>query len=546
MLADPTQPGPYAVATLTYGSGTDRRRPEYGTEVDLHTEPLDISQLWAGPKGLAKPYFQWFWGFSRENVPLNGRVWYPQGAGPFPLVVMVHGNHNAADFSDAGYAYLGELLASRGYIFASVDENFLNGGATYKAEGEMPVRAYLLLRHLEVWQQFNETAGGPLNGKVDMNNIALMGHSRGGEAAAVASVFNGMTYYPLNSDVAMNFNFHIKAVAALAPCDGQYKVRGLPTAPANIDYMVLQGGHDTDVYAFSGVNQYERVIWNDNQFHFKTAVWVEHMNHGGMNTTWGSDREGPISWVYQERPLLDGEEQRQVVKAYVSAFLDASLKGDRSLLPFLRDYRMGAVWLPATSYAPLFTDSTFQVVEDFQGNNLTDTPTQPGATVNHEGLDVTEQKPALRANALRQSKAGLLTWEATGASYAITLPEFWQADPDTALTFALGGARPKADIDVTVELVDRQGNVARLPLSRYGAPLPQPTNPVTKFGLLDQVMLQTGAPGPVLRTFVIPLADFAAANSAFRPADLQQIRFRFDRTPNGSVVLDDVGLLKIR
>ena len=29
-------------------------------------------------------------------------------------------------YSDPGYGYLGELMASRGFIFASVDENFLN------------------------------------------------------------------------------------------------------------------------------------------------------------------------------------------------------------------------------------------------------------------------------------------------------------------------------------------------------------------------------------------------------------------------------------
>lgn len=543
-LADPTQPGSYAVKTLTYGSGTDHRRPEYGKNVSLRTEPVDISSIWAGPKGLAAPYFTWFWGFTRQNVPLNGRVWYPDGAGPFPLVLMVHGNHNSGDFSDAGYAYLGELLASRGYVFASVDENFLNGGPTYKAEGEMPVRAYLLLRHLEAWQKFNETAGGPLQGKVDMNNIALMGHSRGGEAAVVASVFNGMEYYPLNPDVPMNFSFHIKAVAALAPCDGQYKVRGLPTVPANVDYMVLQGGHDTDVYAFSGVNQYERVVWNDDQYHFKSAVWIEHMNHGGMNSTWGSDRVGPVSWVYQEAPLMSGEDQRQVVKAYISAFLDASLKGDGSYLPFLRDYRLGTAWLPATGYAPLFTDSTFQVVESFEGTP--GAPTQPGAGVNYDGLVLQEQKPALRGTALRQGAAGLLTWETPGASYALTLPEFWQTGSDLALTFALGAAQPAVEVDLTVELTDRQGNVARVPLSRYGAPLPQPTHPVTKLGLLDEIMLQTGAHGPVLQTFVIPLADFAAANSAFQPADLGQVGFRFDRTPAGAVVIDDIGLLKAK
>ena len=91
---------------------------------------------------------------------------------------IVHGNHNPQDFSDPGYGYLGELLASRGFILVSVDENFINGGL----RGENDGRAWLLLKHLEAWKQWNDCAGSPFYHKVDMSNIALMGHSRGGEA----------------------------------------------------------------------------------------------------------------------------------------------------------------------------------------------------------------------------------------------------------------------------------------------------------------------------------------------------------------------------
>ena len=86
-----------------------------------------------------------YWGFDPKAFPINGRVWYPDGAGPFPLVLIVHGNHNMKDFSDPGYGYLGELLASRGFILASVDENFINGGL----RGENDGRGWLLLEHLE-------------------------------------------------------------------------------------------------------------------------------------------------------------------------------------------------------------------------------------------------------------------------------------------------------------------------------------------------------------------------------------------------------------
>ena len=53
--------------------------------------------------------------------------YFSKHEGRFPLVLVVHGNHDMKDFSDPGYAYLGELLASRGYIMVSVDMNFING-----------------------------------------------------------------------------------------------------------------------------------------------------------------------------------------------------------------------------------------------------------------------------------------------------------------------------------------------------------------------------------------------------------------------------------
>ena len=123
---DPGQRGEYSVLTLYYGSGTDKNRPEYRDSVSIETETVDASKLVS--LGASARERNDYWGFTPREMPLNARVWYPDGEGPFPLVLVVHGNHNMRDFSDPGYDYLGELLASRGYILASVDENFINGG----------------------------------------------------------------------------------------------------------------------------------------------------------------------------------------------------------------------------------------------------------------------------------------------------------------------------------------------------------------------------------------------------------------------------------
>ncbi|HEX6383985.1 MAG TPA: hypothetical protein VF177_04885 [Anaerolineae bacterium] len=121
-MPDPSQPGQYKVQTLTYGTGQDKNRPEYSSDVDLVTGSVDGSPFigleWSSGRTR-------FWGFGPDALPINGRVWYPGGEGPFSLALIVHGDHPMYKYSEPGYDYLGELLASRGFILVSVDANFL-------------------------------------------------------------------------------------------------------------------------------------------------------------------------------------------------------------------------------------------------------------------------------------------------------------------------------------------------------------------------------------------------------------------------------------
>jgi len=238
---NPAESGSFVVRRLFYGSGTDIQRPEFGKDVAITTKTVDASPFASIPPAQAKTRKK-FWGFDLKQAPINGRVWFPAGDGPFPLVLVVHGNHNYRDFSDPGYAYLGELLASRGFILVSVDENFING-----LSGENDARAWLLLKHLEAWQGFNDTADGPFHQRVDMSRIAVMGHSRGGEAAAVAATFNRLKYYPDNFKQEFDFNFSITSVVAIAPVDGQYKPTGQFTPMENVNYLLIHGSHDGEV-----------------------------------------------------------------------------------------------------------------------------------------------------------------------------------------------------------------------------------------------------------------------------------------------------------
>jgi dienelactone hydrolase len=359
---DPAARGPLAVRTLTYGSGTDRRRAAFRDSVAIRTASVDASPFAAMEPAMAKSR-KAYWGFDNKAFPVNGRVWYPDGPGPYPLVLVVHGNHDMKDFSDPGYGYLGEHLASRGFILASVDENFLNGAL----RNENDARGWMLLEHLKAWRRFADSSGSPLHGKVDMRNIALMGHSRGGEAVAVAAAFNRLSRYPDDATVTFDYGFDIKGLVAIAPVDGQYRPAGQGTPLENVSYLVLHGSHDGDVSSYNGLRQWDRVRFPDGGSWFKSAIWMYRANHGQWNTVWGNKDNGRFSGRNLElRALIAPEAQRQMALVFVSGFLEATLKGRREYVPLFRDHRSAGGWLPKAMYQTAYADAGVRPLTDFE------------------------------------------------------------------------------------------------------------------------------------------------------------------------------------
>jgi dienelactone hydrolase len=550
---DPSINGLYSYQTYFYGSGNDKHRKEYGQDVDFKTKPVD-----GNPFVEVYDHMPRYWGFGFDKLPLNGRVWFPEGDGPFPLVLIVHGNHNMKDFSDPGYEYLGKLLASRGFITVSVDENFLN----QKFGGENDARAFVLLEHLKVWKEWNSTEEHPFEGKVDMDRIALIGHSRGGESVAHAAAFNKLSHYPDNANITLDYNFAIRAVIAIAPCDGQYKPAGHPTALENLNYLVIHGGHDADANIFFGVRQFKRVRFTDEHFGFKSAIYIYRANHSRFNTAWGRlDFPAPGGWLINEHPIMDMEEQRQVAKVLISAFLEATLNGRDEYLPVFKYTGHAGRWLPEDIYVNQYQDSNFQVIADFEEDfDVTTTTIRGGELMGDNLTNWKESHATFRAKGkASQDNSVVILWGEKKfedsndpnslkiGKYHITLgPDTHrdlQVDNESSLVFSIGSVNPHQDtlIELTIELSDSDGNRAALPLSTVGPVHPALNVRLAKWKWLEKKYIEDFSER-LLQTYEIPFRQFVEANSSFDPSRLENISFVFDRFPNGTIMLDDIGI----
>ena len=552
---DPTIEGTYTVKTLTYGNGDDKNRDEYANSCDIKTSSVDATPFFDQTSGFDNWIREFFWGFDASNYPINGQVWYPEGQGPFPLVIFVHGNHLIQEYSDPGYEYIATLLASKGYIAASIDENFLNSNWSGDySHNEIFTRAWLILKHLECWREWNQQEDNPFYQTVDMDNIALVGHSRGGQAAPLATVINKQKRYYKDAYQDFNFNFSIKGIAEIAPTAFYSMHKDKPLELENIDYLLLQGGYDQDVFSMAGSRKYNNLHFTDTNFHFKSVLYIYAANHGQFNTVWGrKDMPFPYSALLNLTPLMDGEGQRKIAQTYISAFLDASLKGKKENLSILKDYRLAKAIIPKGYYFNQYEDSGFKYIADYEEDLDVTTATLKDCSIHGQNLKTWKEEALILKDDESTSQltsAVYLGWEKKDtnslqqAEYTLQIDSAALASLDINtvknLFFFIGNNSDTIDaVDFTLELTFGETSVKKDFSSFYVLPpllKPELTKCSTLLSLGKEKVSEK-----VLQYVEIPLSSFNQGDS-LSIDQLKEIRFIFNKKDKGEIILDRIGI----
>jgi Calx-beta domain len=529
--------------------------------------PVDTAEYNLGDEAVGLP------GLGRRSE-LRGKVYKPRGAtGRLPLVVFLHGRHSVCygpvpTTPDAvawpcpgdqkpvpsfrGYDAPATALASHGYLVVSISANAINGWDFDAFDAGARARAELVLAHLDLWRKWSTVGGDPFGtryvGRVDLNHVGLMGHSRGGEGVVAAALLNAGRRHP----------YGIRAVLPLAPTDF-----ARPTLPG-VAMSVVLPYCDGDVYDLQGQHFYD-----DSEYAASTdraprsTVLVMGANHNFFNTEWTPGRSEAPSWddwfggenaapcgaKYAGR--LTAKEQEAVGRAYIAGFFRLYLGGETGLMPLLdgsdaRAASAGRAVVRVTAQQPgadrldvnrldaalpagsVHGGVTATVCDQGSGNNAPPTAPPPCVTVGPFSGQAPHWTPAWFAARTPMLKATKLRWNGISGVVRLRL-----ADHDVrryaALTFR-AAVDPKfaGTPDLTVRVIDGRGKTADVPVSAVSDALKHLPGGAE------------GLPKTLLRTVRIPLTRLAGVHLR----DIRAIELRTNRTATGSVLVSDVSFAR--
>jgi hypothetical protein len=553
VLGDLSQPGPYPVGEKEY-----QRAATF--TVPAKTENLsDLGCFDIGsPPGFSQP-------LSAFPVTIRGLMRYPaqtagadqpvsQGLDSYPLVVLAHGNHRsllpggARVESFRGLEYLARHFASYGYVAVSVDLEDMNlnlpAGTTQRFPAILQ-RGLVILEHIQEMATLNGS-DPRLQGHIDLGQIALLGHSRGGEAVVSAQ----------RTNVDETRGRQVQAVVSIAPTDF------LGIVHDSTPYLAIYGSADGDVSGGQALRLYDRAR------PLKSAIFAYGAIHNRFSTNpdWLAHLDSGDSRRLSETDHLN------IARGYSLGFLEMVLRNQRDHSGlFARNERPAAV-AAGVEIHHQFQHPTRLTVDNFeqgaalnraqplppqlatraQTNSLGGAVTGGGLAVPGGGFTNARTEASLRridpGSFFHDTVGGLIAWNSAGGTYTTALGgrdvsafevlslrvcqrfdsprNFNPPDPPAPAPPA-----PGAPMDLFVRLVDTGGQAATVRIGTV-ALIPYPykrsdTSTLTK---------------SVLKTIRLPLAAFTAANPGLSLTAIATLVLELRPNATGEIAVDDLEL----
>lgn len=567
-VANPEVTGPFPVGRMTY------TEPSFTIPAGLEDVTTDI------------------------EVTLEALVRYPATAAgdnqpvaaarpTYPLVILAHGRHspvevhrdaagdptgaglirdgagNLVEFKNfEGLEYLAAHLASHGFIAVSINlngrfDNVTGVGQLVEpasvlqsckpsvfTEAGIAHRGLTVLRHIDVMETKN--ASDPiLTGRIDLDNIALIGHSRGGEAVAKAS--------EINQSMPPGIQAAIRAVISIAPTDFRH-------IELNVPYLAILGSNDEDVIDGGGLRLYDRADPP------KCLIWVIDAIHNFFSSNWHWQDE------VSSLPSVSRAQHEAIAKGYCNIFLHehifktvagltAYLTGERQIAAVSAVEMHHSIQLPGGLNIDNFEDVPADKTHNSLGNLVADTSLHafnespfdrhtgtllaPGAitlaavtssTVSLSGCVIA------RPSWFHDTLGLFVEWDNVSAVYESRLAGLSATDFDVlsfrvAQDIAVNTAGANQDFKVT--LTDTAGAQASIRVSTVTT-IPYPKQKqLTLRNSLGVVLGTVDFTKSVLKTVRIPLASFTTANPALDLNVLQALRLEFSERPGGKLGFDD-------
>lgn len=551
-----------------------------------------IAQTTPDP-GLAGPYAVSFanydlgdLAFTDPSFPLpmevRGNVHYPTtlSAGPFPVLMFLHGRHETtyqtsnpsntalewppspgyqSITSFQGYDYLAQQMASHGYIVISISANAINADDNSVGDYGMSARAALMQHHLDLWNTWNTVGGAPFGttfvGALDLQNVGTMGHSRGGEGVVKHALLNASLGSP----------YGVKAVLPLAPVDFGREILN------NIPFMNIAPYCDGDVSDLQGVHFYDDVRYNNLSDEApKHCVLVMGANHNFFNTVWtpgsyiaGTSDDWDDSYgsgdihcgtAGTQSKRLTPAQQQAVLVSYASAFFRYYIGGETAFAPIINADDIIPPVSSTLDSSDIFVSYHAPASERMdinreltEGSEITN---DIAAAVTSGGLlkydicsdDLVEINCSVSAFSDKEPHSGSgstlgmpqlgMRWDGPTDFYQNIIPAanqnftvYQNLQFRAAVDFSECSAGP--NFNFSVQLIDALGATSSLQIKDYTNVMYYP--PGTQFWELPKVCFNS---------IKIPLNDFTGVDLM----QIQKVKFLYDKSTVGSIYITDLTL----